>query len=75
MEYFALGTDFLKPILVAVSPIFSDEEFIQMAMEAMSSDPTFGSMASMMEPVLRSLPEIIEKTTVIEVGINVKKLQ
>ena len=75
MEYFALGTDFLKPILVAVSPIFSDEEFIQMAMEAMSSDPTFGSMASMMEPVLRSLPEIIEKTTVIEVEINVKKLQ
>lgn len=75
MEYFALGTEFLKPVLNAVSPIFSDEEFIQMVMEAMSSDPVFGSMASMMEPVLRDLPEIIEKTTAIEVGINVVRLQ
>ncbi len=75
MEYFALGTDFLKPVLMAVAPIFSDEEFIQTVMEIMSSDPTFGSMASTMEPVLRDLPEIIEKTTVVEIGLNVSRLQ
>ena len=53
-----------------VAPLFSDEEFVNMLIEAMKADPDFGSMAGMAEGMLKGLPEIINETTRLEVGLN-----
>lgn len=68
-----LGTDFLLPLLKKVAPLFKDPEFVEALMQLMSSDPTFGSMAGLMQGVLADMPEIIEKTTLIEAGINLQR--
>ena len=55
-----LGTDLLLPLMKnIVAPLFEDEEFLNMVIEAMKSDPQFGGMAGMMVPTLKLLPEII----------------
>lgn len=57
-----LGTDLLLPLMKnIVAPLFEDEEFLNMVIEAMKSDPQFGGMAGMMVPILKLLPEIIKK--------------
>lgn len=57
-----LGTDLLLPLMKnIVAPLFEDEEFLNMVIEAMKSDPQFGGMAGMMVPTLKLLPEIIKK--------------
>lgn len=54
-----LGTDLLLPLMKnIVAPLFEDEEFLNMVIEAMKSDPQFGGMAGMMVPTLKLLPEI-----------------
>lgn len=59
-----LGTDLLLPLMKnIVAPLFEDEEFLNMVIEAMKSDPQFGGMAGMMVPTLKLLPEIIKNTT------------
>lgn len=56
-----LGTDLLLPLMKnIVAPLFEDEEFLNMVIEAMKSDPQFGGMAGMMVPTLKLLPEIID---------------
>lgn len=57
-----LGTDLLLPLMKnIVAPLFEDEEFLNMVIEAMKSDPQFGGMAGMMVPTLKLLPEIIKR--------------
>lgn len=57
-----LGTDLLLPLMKnIVAPLFEDEEFLNMVIEAMKSDPQFGGMAGMMVPTLKLLPEIRQK--------------
>lgn len=57
-----LGTDLLLPLMKnIVAPLFEDEEFLNMVIEAMKSDPQFGGMAGMMVPTLKLLPEIITR--------------
>lgn len=64
-----LGTDLLLPLMKnIVAPLFEDEEFLNMVIEAMKSDPQFGGMAGMMVPTLKLLPEIIKNTTQLEIG-------
>lgn len=71
-----LNTELLLPIMKGiVAPLFTDEEFVASLVEAMKSNPDFGSMANMVEGMLKSLPEIIEKTTVLEVGLNLDAAQ
>ena len=66
-----LNTDLLLPLMKnIVAPLFSDEEFVNMLIEAMKADPDFGSMAGMAEGMLKGLPEIIKETTRLEVGLN-----
>lgn len=66
-----LNTDLLLPLMKnIVAPLFSDEEFVNMLIEAMKADPDFGSMAVMAEGMLKGLPEIINETTRLEVGLN-----
>lgn len=72
-----LGTDLLLPLMKnIVAPLFEDEEFLNMVIEAMKSDPQFGGMAGMMVPTLKLLPEIIKNTTSIgdRFGLNSGKI-
>lgn len=51
-----LGTDLLLPLMKnIVAPLFEDEEFLNMVIEAMKSDPQFGGMAGMMVPTLNEV--------------------
>lgn len=73
-----LGTDLLLPLMKnIVAPLFEDEEFLNMVIEAMKSDPQFGGMAGMMVPTLKLLPEIIKNTTQLDgdrFGLNSGKI-
>lgn len=66
-----LNTDFLLPLMKGlVAPLFKDEAFVKQLVEAMKKNPNFGAMAGLAEPVLKSLPDIIDTTTKLEVGLN-----
>lgn len=70
-----LGTDLLLPLMKnIVAPLFEDEEFLNMVIEAMKSDPQFGGMAGMMVPTLK-LPEIIKNTTQLEIGLDLTQVK
>lgn len=69
-----LGTDLLLPLNI-VAPLFEDEEFLNMVIEAMKSDPQFGGMAGMMVPTLKLLPEIIKNTTQLEIGLDLTQVK
>lgn len=71
-----LGTDLLLPLMKnIVAPLFEDEEFLNMVIEAMKSDPQFGGMALMMVPTLKLLPEIIKNTTQLEIGLDLTQVK
>lgn len=71
-----LGTDLLLPLMKnIVVPLFEDEEFLNMVIEAMKSDPQFGGMAGMMVPTLKLLPEIIKNTTQLEIGLDLTQVK
>lgn len=71
-----LGTDLLLPLMKKiVAPLFEDEEFLNMVIEAMKSDPQFGGMAGMMVPTLKLLPEIIKNTTQLEIGLDLTQVK
>ena len=71
-----LGTDLLSPLMKnIVAPLFEDEEFLNMVIEAMKSDPQFGGMAGMMVPTLKLLPEIIKNTTQLEIGLDLTQVK
>ena len=71
-----LNTDLLLPLMKnIVAPLFSDEEFVNMLVEAMKADPDFGDMAGMAEGMLKALPEIINETTRLEIGLNLTAVE
>ena len=71
---FYLGTETLLPILKMAAPILSDPDMIDAIVAIASQDPTMGGMASMMLPgMLQALPEIVDQTTTVEIGINLTK--
>lgn len=71
-----LGTDLLLPLMKnIVAPLFEDEEFLILVIEAMKSDPQFGGMAGMMVPTLKLLPEIIKNTTQLEIGLDLTQVK
>lgn len=71
-----LGTDLLLPLMKKiVAPLFEDEEFLNMVIEAMKSDPQFGGMAGMMVPTLKLLPEIIKNTNQLEIGLDLTQVK
>lgn len=71
-----LGTDLLLSLMKnIVAPLFEDEEFLNMVIEAMKSDPQFGGMAEMMVPTLKLLPEIIKNTTQLEIGLDLTQVK
>lgn len=71
-----LGTDLLLPLMKnIVAPLFEDEEFLNMVIEAMKSDPQFGGMAGMIGSPLKLLPEIIKNTTQLEIGLDLTQVK
>lgn len=71
-----LGNDLLLLLMKnIVAPLFEDEEFLNMVIEAMKSDPQFGGMAGMMVPTLKLLPEIIKNTTQLEIGLDLTQVK
>lgn len=68
-----LGTEVLKPLIQAVAPVLADEEIKSAVIEAATSAPGFESMAPMVEGILSSLNEVVETTSVIELGINLER--
>lgn len=70
---FYLATETLLPLLKAVAPLLADEDFVNSIVEEARKDPNMGGMADMLPTILQSLPEIIDSTTKIEVGINLKR--
>lgn len=70
-----LPTEFVKPLLMAVSPVFQDEEVVNTIINLASSDPDFGSMSAMLGGAIKSLPDVIEGTTKVELGINLVKTE
>ena len=65
------GADFLLPVLKAVAPVLEDEEFVKQVVDMVQGE--LGEMASMVTPLLQQLPEVIDKTSDIKVGINLQK--
>lgn len=71
-----LGTDLLLPLMKnIVAPLFEDEEFLNMVIEAMKSDPQFGGHGGKMVPTLKLLPEIIKNTTQLEIGLDLTQVK
>lgn len=73
---FYLGTDVLLPILKVLAPVLSDEDVANMIIELAKSDESMADMADKFLPgILAGLPEAIETTSVIELGINLTKAE
>ena len=70
---FYLGTETLLPILKIAKPLFSDEDFVKSIVEEASKDPNMGIMAMMLPGILNAIPEIIDTTSKVEIGINLTK--
>lgn len=73
---FYLGTDVLLPILKVLAPVLSDEDVANMIIELAKSDESMAATAETYLPgILAGLPEAIETTSVIELGINLTKAE
>lgn len=70
---FYLGTETLLPILKTIAPIFSDEEIVNAIVEAASKDPDMAFVAAILPGMLQAIPEVINTTSKIEIGINLYK--
>lgn len=68
-----LGTEMLLPILKTIEPVFEDEEIVSQLAELIASNEELGEMAPIILAVLKQLPEIINTTTKVEIGINLQK--
>ena len=66
-----LNQDMLLPLLnTTVVPLLKDEKELDKLLNMMKNDPTLATFVPMAEPLLKSLPNVIEKTTELEVGLN-----
>lgn len=70
---FYLGTDMLLPLLKVAAPIIADDDVINMIVEAAKQDPAMGGMADMLPDILKTLPEIVDTTSKVEIGINLDR--
>lgn len=66
-------TELTMKLLSVVSPLLQDETFVTELLTKMAQDPQFGGFTPMVKSILRQLPEVLEKTTQLELGINLVK--
>ena len=70
---FYLDKTTLLPILKQVAPLCKNQDFVDAIVAEASKDPEMGSMAVMLPMILDALPEIIDTTSVLEIGINLDR--
>lgn len=70
---FYLGTETLLPILKIAVPVLTDKDVVDAIVEAAKKDPDMGSMAGMLPVIFEQLPDVIDTTTKVEIGINLYK--
>lgn len=70
---FYLDTNTLLPILKDIAPLLGDDDVVNFIVQAASQDPDMGFMAGMLPPILKSLPDVINTTSKIELGLNLQK--
>lgn len=68
-----LDTNFLLPLLKAIAPVFNNEDVVNAIINIAGQNEDFASMASMLGPILKDLPAVIDGTTKIEIGLNLTK--
>ena len=69
------GTEFILPLLKAIAPIFNDEEVRQTILDLAGQNEDFADMTPTLDGILKSLPEVVEKTTKIEAGLILTKIK
>lgn len=72
---FYLGTETLLPILKVVAPVLADEDIVNSIVGIVESDESMKDYSGMVKGILESLPEVIETTSEIELGINLAKAE
>lgn len=72
---FYIGTETLLPILKVVAPVLADETVVNSIVGAIESDESMKDYSEMVKGILEALPEVIETTSVIEIGINLTKAE
>lgn len=70
---FYLDTKTLLPLFKAFAPLMSDETFINSILDQLAADPSMAALSGSITGVLKSFPEIIDSTSKIEIGINLKR--
>ena len=51
----------------------TDNDFVNSIVEEAEKDPAMGSMANTLSGILKAFPEIVNSTSKVEIGINLKK--
>lgn len=54
-------------------PLLENEEIVAAIKEAATSDPAFASFAGMVDAILEQAPEVLSKTTEMEIGLNFQR--
>lgn len=66
-----LNTETLKPIVSGVLiPILTDPDILAQIQAAITADPVLAKYGDAIKMMLSSLPQLIEKTTKMEIGLN-----
>lgn len=70
-----LGTEVLLPLLKDnVAPLLRNEDLVNMIVELVGQDPEMGAfIAPLLPDMIASAADVIEGTTKIEIGLNLKK--
>lgn len=65
------GSEFLKPMLNLLAPIIASDEFVKVLLGMMGDD--MAGMEDLIVPILSQLPDIVEATNKVELGIALRK--
>ena len=71
--HFCIDEKLLLPILKIFKPLLQDKEFCQTVVALASQDPEMGNMAPMLEGMLPQIPDIIDSTKTMQLGIRLHK--
>lgn len=66
-------TELIMKLMQVFLPLLQDENIINMIMESIKKDPSFGSMAPMVQGMLEQLPAVLASTETLELGLNLEK--
>lgn len=68
-----IGTDVLLPLLKQISPMLKDQTVIDMIVNMVSQDESMSFIAESIPGMLKSMADVIDTTTDIKIGLNLKK--